>query len=133
MALTKGLTGRAVADAVGVTEANVSKWRNGKVPKYLHAPTRDRISAILAQPGWKYVASTPPTAEEERAAAQHAAYAAGVLWSIASDAEHIARKAREAHARITGDTPLSANQAERGALKSPTEPTPAPRRRRKRA
>lgn len=103
LTLTRELSGLAVGDAVGVTGTTVGRWRKGKYPvRGLHQSTRARIEAILAQPGWKYVASTEPTADEEVAAERRAAYAAGVLWSIAQDAEHLARKAREAHARITG-------------------------------
>ena len=96
------LDGTAIADAVGVTPGNVSKWRNRKWRGSLHPSTRARIEAILAQPGWKYVPSAPPSPAEERAAAEQASYAAGVLWSIAQDADHLARKAREAHARVMG-------------------------------
>lgn len=102
MELTRGLTGRQIAEAVGVKDGHVSRWRKGDRPTTaLHAPTRERIEAILAQPGWKYVPAAPPSVDEEREAEQRAAYAAGVLWSIAQDADHLAKKAREAHARIT--------------------------------
>ncbi len=105
LALCRGMDGVEIADAVGVTPGNVSKWRKGKWRGNLRAPTRVAIEKILAQPDWKYVPSAPPSEAEERSAAEQAHYAAGVLWSIAQDAEHLARKAREAHTRITGKTP----------------------------
>lgn len=100
--VTAGMNGEDVAAAIGVSGATISKWRNGKPIKYLHAPIRESIRAFLANPGRKFLKPTPPSAAEGRAAAEQAQYAAGVLWSVAQDAEHLARKARDAHARITG-------------------------------
>lgn len=103
--VTAGMNGEDVAAAIGVSGATISKWRNGKPIKYLHAPIRESIRAFLENPGRKFLKPMSTSDAEGRAAAEQAQYAAGVLWSIAQDAEHLARKARDAHARITGKTP----------------------------
>jgi transcriptional regulator with XRE-family HTH domain len=109
--LTRELTGEQVAEALDVTGATISRWRRGEYPsRGLHHSTRGRIETILAQPGWKYVTPISPSEEEERAAAEKAAYAAGVLWALAQDADHIARKARDAHAAITSGRPVGSPQ-----------------------
>lgn len=59
LTLTHGLPGSDIAEAIGVSDATISKWRNGKRPKYLHAPTRQRIEEVLTNPSWEFLATSP--------------------------------------------------------------------------
>lgn len=105
--IKRRLSQREVAELLGVTRNSVSGWERG-----LYAP--DDLSGALVQ---AFLEGKDPVAKASDAQLE-ASYAAGVLWSIAQDAEHIAQKARDAHNRLRGGVSVQRGTEELEARKT---------------
>ena len=92
---------RQVAQRMGVALSTIQRWEAGDP-----LPRLDELAALAAIYGVPVESLLDDTVASTSKMGEQVSFAAGILWTIMQDAEHLADKARKAHKQLMRSTPL---------------------------